>query len=216
MPAAALILAVCSWANPGVDPYRGSAEAAIMAKVQIPLFARALLVARVKRNDFDDVVLIDRDSIRSRQYDYDPRISDMAFGKGRRCVVVDRTAWSDSFITSALVFCEAGWCVARPAVCNNWSIIHRLPRRPEPGLGTDAPGRPSFVLAPVQRAADTDAPAVVGTADDGTGAWVAQPEMPVLGVYAAQSRLVTVPAVPEVPVWAALLLGIPLLMWWRR
>jgi hypothetical protein len=217
---------MCSWANPGADPYTGTPTAAIMAKTQIPLGVRLTLAARVSKHrpEFDDLVFIDRDSIRSRQHAYDPDISDMVFGKGHRCLGVDRSAWAPSHVETAMVFCEAGWCVARPAVCNNWSVVRRTdwpaaPRVEYPGRGFAAAeeGAPETPVDRITAVADVPEPVDerISGFDAPRDRWVDQPGMWVPVVYAAPGIPVTVPAVPEPGVWAMLLAG-AVLVWGRR
>lgn len=130
----------CEWGNPGADPYRGEPRAAIDRLIQIPAATRARLAERAERQrpDYDDVVMIDRDSIRSTRAEYAPRLSYMAFGSGSKvCREVTRSTWDPSRVESAMVFCEDGWCIARPSVCNNWSIIERQ-RLPAPAWAVPA------------------------------------------------------------------------------
>jgi hypothetical protein len=137
-----MLIDTCSWDHPGADAYTGSATAAIYAMApDIPVRVKRVFAERAERHEVDDVVYIDRDSIRGK-YAYEPEISFMAFGsKGRICANVTRNKWSPDHVESAIVICEQGWCVARPSVCNNWSLVTRH----EPA-GPAAP--PVALLAP--------------------------------------------------------------------
>lgn len=120
-----MLIDTCNWDHPGADAYSGSASSAIYAMASIPAPVRRVLAERAERHEVDDVVYIDRDTIRGK-YDYAPEISFMAFGsRGRVCASVTRNQWSSEHVESAIVICEEGWCVARPSVCNNWSLVSR-------------------------------------------------------------------------------------------
>lgn len=138
-----MLIDSCDWNAPGRDAYQGTARAAIEAMATIPAPIRAVLIERAERHDFDDVILVDRDSIKGK-YDYEKEIGFMAFGHaGRVCVNVTRAGWDAARVESAMVFCEADHCVARFSVCNNWSIVAR--RRGD--VGTDSPGERSLADA---------------------------------------------------------------------
>lgn len=85
---------------------------------------REVLIARAERHDYDDVAMIDRDTIHGkREYG---ALHHMHFGKaGKVCANVTRN-WSPDHVETAMVFCESSYCVAWPAVCGNWSIIDRV------------------------------------------------------------------------------------------
>ena len=128
----------CDWSEPGRAPYTGSARAAIMAFATIPAPIRQVLAERAERGDFDDVVMIDRDSITSHngRHAYRPEMRSMHFGgKGKVCDTITRK-WKSSHVESAMVFCEGAYCVARPSVCNNYSLITRLPDRKAEAVGS--------------------------------------------------------------------------------
>lgn len=113
----------CSWDRPGHNPYIGEPRPAIMALAQIPEPIRLKLIEKAERNQYDDLVDITRDRIVGQKV-YRDEISFMAFGsKGTVCKTVTRHRWHAEDVQRAMVFCADGWCVARPSVCNNWSII---------------------------------------------------------------------------------------------
>ena len=70
----------CDWAAPGADRYTGTATAAIHAFVTIPEPVRQRLLAKHEKRAWDDVVYIDRESIRGRKEAWDPAIRDIHFG----------------------------------------------------------------------------------------------------------------------------------------
>lgn len=215
----------CTWSDPGIDPYTGSARAAIMAFAQIPRAVRGALVARAESKDlaYDEVVVIDRDAIRGRAR-YAPELRSMHFGsRGSICDTVSRAGWAAEHVETAMVFCASGYCVARPAVCNNWSIVLRLddgptpepagpnlavapqgPAEPPPGISEPAPSAsaagPTFAQASSERWLSFGTPGIV----DGPQAW-----MP------AGSRAPIAP-VPEPSIMVLLGLGMAGLIAWRR
>lgn len=135
----------CTWDNPGADPYRGTATAAIMAMASVPPAVRVLLAKKAEVSRYDDLVTISKKEIKGK-YTYSPELRSMAFGsKGRVCATVSRNGWAETHTETAMVFCEAGWCVARPAVCNNWALVQRLKSLgpvppPAPAEGAPLPG----------------------------------------------------------------------------
>lgn len=154
----------CTWDNPGHEPYVGTPSSAIHALGFIPVPVRRVLVERAERHDFDDVVYIDRDSIQGKRYAYAPEVSFMAFGAhGKVCADVTRTKWRPEHVESAIVICEQGWCVARPSVCNNWSVVVRLARR-EPPAGALVSAPPEALLPPESVVAQGPGPEPLGPA----------------------------------------------------
>lgn len=114
----------CDWASPGADRYTGTATAAIHAFATIPEPVQKRLLAKHEKRAYDDIVHIDRDSIRGRKESWDPAIRNMHFGsRGKQCGRVDRSMWSSAQVESAVVYCDSGYCVAWPSVCGNWFVI---------------------------------------------------------------------------------------------
>lgn len=119
-----MALDTCDWSAPGADRYTGTATAAIHAFATIPAPVRERLIARHEKRAYDDLVYIDRDSIRGREQAWDPAIRDMHFGsRGKVCGRVDRSMWKSAQVESAVVYCDSGYCVAWPSVCGNWFVI---------------------------------------------------------------------------------------------
>lgn len=227
----------CNWNSPGDDPYSGTARAAIMAYAQIPKATRIALVARAEAAtpDYDDIVFVDRESIRGRR-EYYPDISSMHFGgKGRLCGSVTRSNWDDKHVESAIVFCADGWCVARFSVCNNWSIIRLADRRPETLIGAldepepfvplSLPGVPAETpLTPVAPPiAETYAPPVYfggsyGGGYYGGGGFIGGGSVPCDCVPPPSTVCPppVIPAVPETSSWLLLVCGLALLNYWKR
>lgn len=124
----ATVLAACSWANPGLNPYLGSQAAAVHTYRDIPADVRGRLADQVRRREYDDLVDIRRDSIEGlRSYG---ALRSMHFAGGRLCTAVDRSRWPAHKIEKGLVFCEVEHCILLPHVCGNVSRVTRLAPRP--------------------------------------------------------------------------------------
>jgi hypothetical protein len=221
----------CNWDNPGVDPYTGTPRAAIMAFTHIPKHVRMALVERVeaRTTEYDDVIYIDNEGLRSvgvpgrQEHSYDPVIRNMHFGsRGRVCSGVT-WRWAAERVESAVVYCEQGYCIARPSVCNNWFTLTPAVRDagPEPvpeQLRAGGTAQPEQLLVP----------GLPGGAEPGYGA---APVLGYGGVYSFQgaggqsfgggggyaplptycSPGGSVGAVPEAPPWALVGVGLALL-----
>lgn len=119
----------CSWDRPGVNPFMGDVVAAVDRYQDIPAATREKLKARMKARSYDDIALIERDTIKG-QATYAPEISDMHFGPGAVCKTVTRTQWTAKTQERGLVYCEDGQCILVPTVCRNVSRIRRLEAKP--------------------------------------------------------------------------------------
>lgn len=118
-------LPACSWDRPGVNPFMGDVVAAVDRYQDIPAATRDKLKARMKARRYDDIAVIERDTIRGRD-EYAPEIRDMHFGPGAICRTVTRTQWTARMQERGLVYCEDGQCILVPTVCRNVSRIRRL------------------------------------------------------------------------------------------
>lgn len=135
--AASSSLPQCSWDRPGVNPFMGDVVAAVDRYTDIPEATRAKLKARMAARHYDDLVLIERDSIHGHDR-YDTEIRDMHFGQGSICRTVTRSKWAPTMQERGLVYCEDGQCILVPTVCRNVSRIHRKPVAVAPAqTGTD-------------------------------------------------------------------------------
>lgn len=119
----------CSWDRPGVNPFMGDVVAAVDRYLDIPVATREKLKARMKARSYDDIALIERDTIKG-QASYAPEIRDMHFGPGAVCKTVTRAKWTAKTQERGLVYCEDGQCILVPTVCRNVSRIKRLEDRP--------------------------------------------------------------------------------------
>lgn len=121
-------LPVCSWDEPGVNPFMGNVVAAVDRYQDIPAEVRARLKARMAKRQYDEIATIGRDSITGR-HRYAPEITDMHFGRGTVCRTVTRSRWPEKAIERGLVYCESGHCLIVPTVCRNVSRVQRLEDR---------------------------------------------------------------------------------------
>ena len=146
----------CSWERPGHSPFMGDVVAAVDRYGDIPADSRARLKARMERRDYDDLVVITRDSITGKA-DYRPTSRDMPFGNGAVCGNVTRETWTPSMQERGLVYCDSGNCILVPTVCRNVSRITRAEVSPDHAEAPEAPGAPGGVPG-VPGGADTAYP----------------------------------------------------------
>ena len=130
----------CSWDNPGHNPYVGKVETAINNYQDIPPAIRTTLIAKIQRDEYDDLVEIKRDSIEGT-HSYDNDIKGMHFGKNRTCSTITRGKWAPTHSEPAKVYCEGPYCIAIPKVCNNVSRITRSYSEPVSETGGGGGGR---------------------------------------------------------------------------
>lgn len=113
--------AVCSWNQPGVNPYRPEPVRAL-ASYKLSPAQRDGLTKKMLARKYDDLVEITPGSIKGKHTYSDLR--NMHFGQGMVCASVDRSRMPKS--ERALVYCVDGACVAVPTVCNNVSMVTRI------------------------------------------------------------------------------------------
>ncbi len=114
----------CSWAKPGLDPYRGD-PVAVLSDFGLSDDTRAKLRALMAAHQPSDVVRITRDRIVGDAGAYDD-LREMHSGHGRVCRgAVDRSAWRPGHVEHALVYCADQACVLVPLVCHNVSLVSR-------------------------------------------------------------------------------------------
>ena len=214
----------CQWDQPGSDRYTGTPSAAIARMPGIPVAVRTRLIERVDRHDFDDAVMIDRDSIRSPKHAYAPELRFMAFGShGKLCERVTRGAWSPDRVEGAWVYCDSGWCVAMPAVCRNWSIVTRLEDDPAPEASTtvlawappEGPAAPPALAEP-SPSLPVDEPSF---AHASSARWLPFGTPGAAGIppaWLAPGPLSPIPAVAEPSTLVLVALGLAGLIAWRR
>ena len=153
--AAGSTLPQCSWDRPGTNPFMGDVVAAVDRYQDIPAATRDKLKARMKKRDYDDIALIERDSIHG-QARYDAEIRDMHFGQGSVCRTVTRSKWTPTMQERGLVYCEDGQCILVPTVCRNVSRIRRQPTAIAPAQA--AADEPQMAAASDQTPLEFDPP----------------------------------------------------------
>lgn len=109
---------MCSWNNPGHDPYVGDTIQAVDS-FTIPKHARAEIKYKILKNTPDDVIEIGKYSVESKKYSFNPNMLLMHFGKNKLCWGVDRSKWDNNHVEKAPIYCSSTYCVAIPYVCNN-------------------------------------------------------------------------------------------------
>ena len=153
-------LPACEWRPASnrsiVDPV------AAVARLDMPPPVRAVLVDKLRRHAFDDVVSITWATITSNsgQHQYAAAISNMNFARGRLCRSVTRSTWTVEQTEGALVYIVGDRAFGYAAACGNLFELTRL----EPPIaerqvpGADAPGATTAVGvldAPPERSAFT-------------------------------------------------------------
>lgn len=116
---------VCSWNNPGVNPYGGGVPEAIDNYKDIPKETRERLKARMVDHRYDEIALITRNGIEGDNHSYS-NLRGMHFGAGKMCDEVDRSGWRDHTKEAGLVYCEDNYCILVPTVCRNVSRIDKV------------------------------------------------------------------------------------------
>ena len=112
----------CSWNNPGAHPYTNGASKALWNYPDIPIGAKNILISKIDKFKYDEIVLISRDGISGN---FKPQITDMHFGKKSICREIDRSKWETTHRELAMVFCEKDFCILVPTVCRNVSRVRK-------------------------------------------------------------------------------------------
>jgi hypothetical protein len=203
-------VASCNWERPGHDPFIGDVVGAVDRYGDIAPELRARLKARMAKRDYDDLVIIRRDSITGKAK-YGSTIHDMHFGTRRLCHSVTRESWTPSMQERGLVYCDSGQCILVPTVCRNVSRITRAEVGPEHanalgfagapggavpgGIGSTALAmdeRPSFVApGDIRAPLSVDGPvgAQVATSEEGAGTTTLPPGGPFAAGYYATLQI---------------------------
>ncbi|PHV04312.1 hypothetical protein CSQ96_26280 [Janthinobacterium sp. BJB412] len=232
----------CSWDRPGVNPYTGSAAAALDRYSDIPAEVRATLKRRLEEGQPDDKVSIKRDSIGGK-HAYEPAIRDMHFGRASVCRTVTRAKWSAERDEPGVVYCAKEHCILVPKICGNVSRVTRskapataMAPPPPPAaareLGDGAKGKDlGLVDAEPQEELTEEELQQLRERAPRLGGIGADPELIALGADEEGLRWLNhgrnpldpvrdnefIPsAVPEAQTWAMLLAGLGLLGWAKR
>lgn len=192
---AALVIATCTWADPGADKYTGSITKAVDRYTDIPVETRAKLKARMEARRYDELVTIRANSIEG-EHSYE-NLRDMHFGSGRICRQVDRSMWKPDVVERGLVYCEDGHCLIIPTVCRNVSRVDRI-KTVEP--------KHSVLIAPIE-------PLGAGGAGGSTGYFQPIPLADLGSSLGLQENPSVVSRTPEPPPLVALVPAPP--VWWE-
>jgi hypothetical protein len=123
-------LATCEW-HPGsnrsvVDPI------VAVARLDMPASTRALLIEKMSKHKFDDVVHITWTGIASESSNsYEAAISNMNFANGRLCKTITRQTWTPDHIEDAIVYIVDGRAFGYAAACGNlFELTRKEPEAP--------------------------------------------------------------------------------------
>lgn len=138
----ALAAAACDWSRPGAAPYRSAgditAAKAVESYTDMPQAVRADLMARIRGQREDAVVMIGRDSMRSAQGTVTD-LRDMHWRGGMCAGPVVRTGWPEHTTLPALVYCSGRHCVCVPVICGNVSRCTFTPHERGQGRRLEGP-----------------------------------------------------------------------------
>lgn len=224
--ASLVVVASCSWDNPGANPYRGPVAQSVHNYKDIPLEARNRLQKRMDAKKYDEVARIERDRIVG-EHEY-TELRDMHFGNGRMCKTVTRSKWKPNAIERGLVYCEDEHCLIVPTVCNNVSRVTRIPK-PDPKPGpppTPKSGElpPTSPVPPITGGGSTtplDIPPVnYGGSTIPLNPLTPYSETPFWPPYVPPSPpiiyYVPTPAIPEPSTWLLALIGLAMIAFKAR
>jgi hypothetical protein len=132
----------CSWNNPGRNPFKGDVVKAV-DHYPMPAADKRVIQEKIKFNNPDDTAIIDKDEIYGNKvYEI---LRGMHFGNGQVCATVDRSQWG-SRIERGHVYCSNAWCVIIPTICNNVSLVTRVPPNYKPLTPQGDDGGPGLRL----------------------------------------------------------------------
>jgi hypothetical protein len=204
-------LAVCEW-NPGSN--RATVDPVVaVARLDMPAATRAVLVEKMKRHQFDDVVSINWAAITSDTgaNSYDGAISNMNFSTGHICRKVTRNGWTLDHTEGAIVYLVDGRAFGFASACGNLFELVRNIRRAN-GPAREATEGDSVVAdrgteLPATGAAEVTDPSEPESSDGRSFApgWAYTPAFVVVGY---QAIAVPVPCVPEPEAWVLILSGL--------
>lgn len=218
-------LAVCEWA-PGsnrsmVDPV------VAVARLDMPEPTRAILIEKMKRHHFDDVVSIGWATVVSDTHanSYSATLSNMNFAEGRICRGITRNAWAIDRVEKAIVYIVDGRAYGEAQACSNlFELELQNADRPPADIATiaDAQAAPeSLSLGADVLAATTPAASAFTIPDELTSAgytYAPATYGPIPTFYSGSAIPIecpppppcncSVPMVPEPATWALMLCGV--------
>jgi hypothetical protein len=205
------MIADCSWDQPGHNPFMGDVVAAV-AHYDLPEPAQRVLQERMAKRQYDDLVEITHDKISGR-YDY-IALRMMHFGQGQICANPRRDKWG-SRVERALVYCIDDTCVLVPTVCRNVSLVTRVLRTALPPIDPEQPGGvpgltdfpPVILWSPPVNTPAADTPSSLSPP-----VWTPPSPPPMRVVLVGSTPFIPpkppIPAVPDIPTWVGMLLGL--------
>lgn len=131
------IASTCEWSAPrGAYAVRVEPASLVHNYAEIPADVQHTLAQKMRALAYDDLVLIKKDSLTAISGGQYSDFRKMHFGaQGQKmCQQVTTRTWTDRDEEMALVYCHGGWCAAVPTVCNNVSLITRVPPEPGPAM----------------------------------------------------------------------------------
>lgn len=133
---------VCSWNNPGHNPYRKPPVEALQ-NYNLTEDERIQFRIKMGSHDYDDIVVITRDSIKGKDHEYKD-LRNMHFGNSRKvCRKVDRSKWPATQEEIGLVYRVNDVTLVVPTVCNNVSmltpVVPVVPPKPKIELQEEEP-----------------------------------------------------------------------------
>lgn len=222
-------LPACEW-HPASHRFTGDPVAAV-ARLSMPPAVRTVLVDKMSRHAFDDVVRITWSGVSSESglNQYAAVIANMNFASGRLCRSVTRTHWTTQQAESAIVYIVGDRSFGYASACGNLFELTRLePPVAEgsvPGTGgAGAATEAVFDASPTLAAAPTAQP-LAGTPDsplsDVSGdaypafGYVGSPGLNDLPVIVLRGKPPSVALIPEPHSGLLLLSGLALMAAFR-
>jgi hypothetical protein len=117
---------VCVWNDRGLHRVTVPVSPLVDHYPDIPKATRDKLKQRIDRFQYDEMVVISRDGIKSDVFTYSG-MQYMHFGNGQKvCGEVKTDHWAPGDIERAMIFCQDGHCLALPLVCSNLARVTRF------------------------------------------------------------------------------------------
>lgn len=117
---------VCVWNDRGLHRVTVPVSTLVDNYVDIPKDTRDKLKRRIDKHQYDEMVVIDRDGIRSDLFTY-TGMTYMHFGTGKRvCGEVKTDHWAPGDLERAMVYDADGYVLIVPTVCSNLARVTRL------------------------------------------------------------------------------------------
>lgn len=151
---------VCQW-SPGSN--RSTVDPVVaVARLEMPAPVRKVLIEKMRRHAFDDVVTITWSGIYSDSgaNQYLSAITNMNFAQGRLCKTIRRDKWPVDKREGAIVYIVGDHAIGYAAACGNLFELTRVPPKSAPPLA----GPQALEAATPETAPPSDGPAFIDTA----------------------------------------------------